>query len=103
MNVPRKLFFDSPRGKQADSDKPAHFFSSAFLAYSVKSYDLCFYTSYFVEAFEFIFKADGFIDDRDMMTNGLGYEFGRALDRGENVLPSQYFISYNLKYFQIGL
>lgn len=102
-NLPRYLFFDTPAGEYGDVDKPAHFFGSAFIAYSSHIFDLGDLIGYFVEVFEESFKVQSKIDERDLMTNKLGNIFGEALKKNNTALPSHVLILRTLSYFRYQL
>jgi hypothetical protein len=97
-NLPKDLFFDSPGDKFGDKDKLAHFFGSAFLAYNSIIFDLGDLFGYFVEVFEEEFKVQSKIDDRDLMTNKLGYLFGTTLKGNKSVHPADAFLLRTLIY-----
>jgi hypothetical protein len=97
-NLPKELFFDTPENNFGDKDKLAHFFGSAFLAYNSSIFDLGDLIGYFVEVFEEEFKVQSEIDNRDLMTNKLGYIFGKYLKRNKNVQPSYAFLLRTLFY-----
>ncbi len=99
-NLPKDLFFDSPENNFGDKDKLAHFFGSAFLAYNSSIFDLGDLIGYFVEVFEEEFKVQSVIDNRDMMTNKLGYIFGTILKTDKSVLPSDAFLLRTLFYIR---
>ncbi|HOJ18400.1 MAG: hypothetical protein GX452_04515 [Ignavibacteriales bacterium] len=98
-NLPKVLFLDSPHTMHGDQDKLAHFFGSAFLSYNMRLFDYSLVIGYFVESFEETFGISR-IDDRDMRANSLGVKFGKMI-REKEVMPSQIFLMYNLKYFII--
>ncbi|MBZ0198431.1 MAG: hypothetical protein K8H86_01080 [Ignavibacteriaceae bacterium] len=102
-NLPKYLFFDSPTDEYGDKDKPAHFFGSAFIAYSSHIFDLGDLIGYFVEVFEESFKVQSRIDARDLMTNKFGNIFGEALKSDKTVLPSNVLILQILSYFRYQL
>ncbi len=85
QHLPAKLFSDSPEGKFGDKDKLTHFFSSAFWAYTFNG-NVSNALGYFVENFEEGFKVQSKIDERDLMFNKLGIEFGLQL---REYVPSQ--------------
>jgi len=97
-NLPKDLFFDTPQNDYGDKDKLAHFFGSAFLAYNSSIFDLGDLIGYFVEVFEQEFKVQSQIDDRDLMTNKLGYIFGTYLKRYKHIQPSNTFLFRTLFY-----
>ena len=92
-NLPKTLYFDSPGNSFGDKDKLAHFFGSAFLAYNSSIFDLG-------DLFEEEFKVQSVIDNRDMMTNKLGYMFGTFLKKNKNIHPSNVFLLRTLFYFR---
>ncbi len=77
-NLPSKLFNDSPQTKFGDKDKIVHFFSTAYLSYTLGE-KVSSSLGLFVEQFEEDFKIDGKVDKRDLRINELGIEFGKAL------------------------
>jgi len=97
-NLPKNFYFDTPQNKFGDKDKLAHFFGSAFLAYNSSIFDLSDLIGYFVEVFEEDFKVQSQIDSRDLMTNKLGYIFGKYLKHDKNVEPSDAFLLRTLFY-----
>ncbi len=99
-NLPKDLYFDTPNNKFGDKDKLAHFFGSAFLAYNSSIFDLGDLIGYFVEVFEEEFKVQSVIDNRDMMTNKLGYIFGTLLKTNKSILPSDAFLLRTLFYIR---
>jgi len=92
QNLPKYFYFDTPENNFGDKDKLAHFFGSAFLAYNSSVFDLGDLIGYFVEVFEAEFKVQAVIDNRDMLTNKLGYIFGTYLKNNSNILPSNAFL-----------
>ena len=101
--LPRHLFYDSPTNEHGDVDKQAHFYGSAFIAYSITLFDLGNLIGYFVEAFEEDFKVQSVADERDMDVNWYGKLFGEALDIEPNTLPSHIMIIRSLRYFIFSL
>jgi hypothetical protein len=99
-NLPKKLYFDTPKNNFGDKDKLAHFFGSAFLAYNSSIFDLGDLIGYFVEVFEEEFKVQSVIDDRDMMADKLGYIFGTYLKRDKFIHPSNAFLLRTLFYIR---
>lgn len=97
-NLPKDFYFDSPQNNFGDKDKLAHFFGSAFLAYNSSIFDLGNLIGYFVEVFEEEFKVQSVIDNRDMMTNRLGYIFGTYLKESKTIQPSNAFLLRTLFY-----
>ncbi|MCH7964421.1 MAG: hypothetical protein IH852_10850 [Bacteroidetes bacterium] len=102
-NLPRYLFFDSPKTNHGDVDKLAHFFGNAFIGYSQNIFDLSSLIGYFVESFEEIFKVQSKVDYRDLDVNWYGDQFGKLLKESEKVLPSQIMLIRSLKYFSFVL
>ncbi len=98
-NLPKNLFFDTPNNDFGDKDKLAHFFGNAFLSYSTIFFELTNFIGYFVEVFEENFNVESKIDYRDLIVNDLGKIFAKKLKTNKNILPSEIFILYNLKYF----
>ncbi len=94
-NLPRYLLPDSPKSKNGDNDKLPHFFGNAFFAKNISFFNFSKFMSIFVELFEDAFKVDGAIDERDMRVNRLGEEFGKLLDEGKKVMPSDMFALYS--------
>ena len=102
-NLPKELFYDTPKDNFGDKDKLAHFFGSAFISYSSNIFDLGDLIGYFVEVFEQSFKVQSSIDTRDLRTNKLGNIFGDILKRNKNALPSQVMRIKSLSYFRYNL
>lgn len=100
-NLPKYLFFDSPKNDFGDKDKLAHFFGNAFLSYSTIFFELTNFIGYFVEVFEEYFKVDSKIDYRDLYVNNLGKIFARKLKVNKNILPSEILILYNIQFIFI--
>jgi len=102
-NLPRYLFYDSPKSNYGDVDKLAHFFGNAFIGYSENIFDLSSLIGYFVESFEESFKVQSKVDYRDLDVNWYGDLFGKLLNRNEELLPSQIMLLRSLKYFRFSL
>ena len=102
-NLPRYLFFDTPKNDYGDKDKLAHFFGSAFLSYESNIFDLGKLIGYFVEAFEESFKVQSNIDLRDLDVNDYGRLFGNLLKENKKILPSQIFLLRSLRFFRVNL
>lgn len=100
-NLPRYLFYDSPKTRHGDVDKLAHFFGNAFIGYSENIFDLSSLIGYFVESFEESFKVQSKVDYRDLDVNWYGDQFGKLLNKNEELLPSQIMLIRSLKYFRI--
>jgi hypothetical protein len=99
-NLPRYLFYDSPKTRHGDVDKLAHFFGNAFIGYSENIFDLSALIGYFVESFEESFKVQSKVDYRDLDVNWYGDLFGKLLNENEELLPSQIMLIRSLKYFR---
>ncbi len=102
-NLPRYLFYDSPKTNHGDVDKLAHFFGNAFIGYSENIFDLSSLIGYFVESFEESFKVQSKVDYRDLDVNWYGDQFGKLLKENEKLLPSQIMLIRSLKYFSFTL
>jgi hypothetical protein len=102
-NLPRYLFYDSPKTNHGDVDKLAHFFGNAFIGYSENIFDLSSLIGYFVESFEESFKVQSKVDYRDLDVNWYGDQFGKLLQENEKLLPSQIMLIRSLKYFRFTL
>jgi len=102
-NLPKDIFFDTPENNFGDKDKLAHFFGAAFLSYNSLFFDLGDLFGYFVEAFEEDFKVQSSIDERDLITNNLGDNFGKLLKGNKKILPSRVLITHSLFYFRYSL
>ncbi|MBI9073278.1 MAG: hypothetical protein JEY94_16875 [Melioribacteraceae bacterium] len=99
-NLPKYFFFNSPATKFGDKDKLAHFFGNAFIAYNFESSDISSFLGAFVELFESLFYSGGNVDNRDIMVNSLGKNFGILLKHNEHVLPSGSLKLYNLYFMK---
>ena len=95
-NLPKNIFFDSPKTNFGDKDKLAHFFGNAYLAYSIRLFNMSKFLSILVELFEDAFKVEGQIDYRDFIANTFGYQFGMQLRNDEDYLPSQALQAYSI-------
>ncbi len=100
-NLPRYLFYDSPKTMHGDVDKLAHFFGNAFIGYSENIFDMSSLIGYFVESFEESFKVQSKVDYRDLDVNWYGDLFGKLLNENEELLPSQIMLIRSLIYFRI--
>jgi len=103
INLPSRLFYDSPDNDYGDKDKLAHFFGNAFIGYAENILNLADVFGYFVEAFEEDFKAQSEVDFRDLDVNWYGVLFGDTLELNKKILPSQVMVLRSLKYFSITL
>ncbi|MBE0645224.1 MAG: hypothetical protein IH600_14165 [Bacteroidetes bacterium] len=88
-NLPGLLLPDSPRA--LDRDKLPHFFGSAWLQCVTRNPALVEMAGEMLELGEEVFKLEGSRDERDIKVNALGAAFGIALQRHEDVLPSDIF------------
>lgn len=95
--LPRYFFPDSPQDSLGDSDKLVHFFGSAYLTYETGARPIPDAIGKLVENGEVALKLDTAADPRDVFTNRLGQEFGRALSDGKKVLPSDYLSAKYIK------
>lgn len=102
-NLPRYLFFDSPKTGHGDVDKLAHFFGNAFIGYLENILDLSALIGYFVESFEESFKVQSKVDYRDLDVNMYGDLFGKLLKENEKILPSQIMLFRSQRHFRITL
>ena len=102
-NLPKYLFYDSPENKYGDKDKLAHFFGNAFIVYSENILDLSALIGYFVESFEEYFKADSYVDYRDLDVNFYGDSFGKMLSKNKKILPSQVILIRSLRHLVFSL
>jgi hypothetical protein len=90
-NLPSKLYEDSPQNSFGDKDKLSHFFGSAYVAYITDSRLLPTAVGYMIEIGEYIFQLEGFMDERDLLSNELGIKFGKSLLKDPIDKPSKYF------------
>jgi hypothetical protein len=97
-NLPSGFLIDSPKGKNSDTDKIAHFFGNAFLSYNINWIHLSDFLGLFVETFEKSFKVNGALDLRDLTINRFGSAFGKALNDDRTLSPSLFFEGYNAFY-----
>ena len=102
-NLPKELFYDTPKDNFGDKDKLAHFFGSAFISYSSNIFDLGDLIGYFVEVFEQSFVIHSLIDQRDLRTNKLGNIFGDILKKNTSILPSEIMLIKSLSYFRYNI
>ncbi|MGC8595998.1 MAG: hypothetical protein ACP5MI_10410 [Candidatus Kryptoniota bacterium] len=89
-HLPEYFFQDSPHDKWGDSDKLAHFFGSAYLAYTTGTKFIPDILGNAVETGEVALKLDTAADPRDVFANRLGQNFGKMLRKNEEVLPSDF-------------
>lgn len=95
QNLPSKLFPDSPLNSMGDRDKLSHFFGNAFLSFNISLFSFSEFIGIFIELFEESFKIEGALDQRDLIANELGKQFGEALQNNKNIMPSLFFKRYN--------
>lgn len=88
--LPRYFFNDSPRDKWGDSAKLVHFFGSAYLTYATLTKKFPDAVGIWVEEGEVAFKLDSIAQQRDVFIDRLGQDFGAALSKGREVLPSDF-------------
>lgn len=93
-NLPSHFLPDSPMGTFGDKDKLPHFFGSAFISYSSNMKFLSEYVGDMIELGEAFFSLEGYYDERDRVTNGIGSEFGLQLLRNPNVKPSDFLLKW---------
>jgi hypothetical protein len=91
--LPGRLYNDSPEGAPGDGDKLQHFFGSAFLAALLESRESSERVGSFVEWGEEQFVVGGVSDNRDMMANWQGQEFGLRLLSDRHAVPSSFLRS----------
>lgn len=94
-NLPSRLLPDSPSSEFGDKDKLSHFFGNAFLEYNFPFFNFSKFLGIFVEKFEETFYVQGAMDNRDLIVNRLGAQFGKALCGDKNLRPSQFFKKYS--------
>jgi hypothetical protein len=88
--LPTHLYDDSPNNEQGDRDKLQHFFGSAFLAFVFESGDVSMRFGEFVEKGEGAFIIGGINDDRDLMADRQGQDFGVAVLDNNRRFPSKF-------------
>jgi len=98
QNLPKRFLPDSPADSIGDKDKLAHFFGSAFVAYTARVFDLTKAIGYFVEVFEENFTPENHIDSRDLKVDQLGELFGKQLKGNPSLLPSSFIKKYKPYY-----
>ncbi len=99
--LPSHFFFDTPATPAGDVDKLAHFFANAFLVYNLEYFGFSDFLGRLVELFERNFKVNGTVDTRDIIVNKLGAFFGKELIKNKSVLPSIFFVIYDLNFLMI--
>lgn len=102
-HLPKDLFYNSPSDEGGDRDKFAHFFGSAYLAYTSGIFDFTKIIGIFVEEFEEKFYIQSSADPRDIAADELGEIFGKTLKKNKEVLPSEVLLTYPLIYFRYNL
>jgi hypothetical protein len=99
-NLPKNIFFDSPKTNFGDKDKIAHFFGNAFLAYNIGFFNLSKFLGILVELIEEAYSTGGSVDFRDITVNYLGELFGRLLNENENLFPSDVLKIYSIFFYK---
>ena len=102
-NLPKNIYFDSPRTDFGDKDKLSHFFGNAFLRYNISVFNFSKFMGIFVEKTEENFFTNGELDRRDIMTNHLGELFAEMLKLNAGAKPSKALLVYQIFYFREGL
>jgi hypothetical protein len=102
-NLPKNLFYDTPKNDFGDKDKLAHFFGSAYLSYGTSWFDITQIIGIFVEDFEEKFYIQSRADPRDIRADYLGNMFGKALRKNKELLPSQVLAVYHLTFFRYNI
>ncbi|MBI3124650.1 MAG: hypothetical protein HYZ10_09610 [Ignavibacteriales bacterium] len=102
-NLPKNIYFNSPRTNFGDKDKLSHFFGNAFLRYNISMFNFSKFMGIFVEKTEESFFANGELDRRDIMTNHLGELFAEMLKLYPEAKPSKALLVYQIFYFREGL
>lgn len=92
-NLPKWIYSDSPYNNAGDRDKLQHFFGSAFIAYLFESRHPAERFSDLIEQGEKAVIVDGVLDDRDILANRQGQEFGIALLMNNHRLPSDFLVT----------
>ena len=91
-NLPSHFLSDSPEHSFGDKDKLSHYFGSAYLSYTTNLKFVSKYVGYMIELGEAFFSLDGYSDERDIKVNLMGADYGLALLRKYNCMPSQYIL-----------
>lgn len=102
-NLPKYIFFNSPKNNFGDKDKLSHFFGNAFLHYNISIFNFSKFMGIFVEKTEENFFANGELDRRDIIANHLGEFFAEMLKVNPHAKPSKALLVYQLFYFREGL
>lgn len=105
-NLPKHLFYDSPKSDFGDKDKIAHFFGNAFLSNNLGSFISPKIIGIYLEYFEDSFRVDGGFSQRDLRANLLGEIFGKLVVKYEKLMPSVIFMLFNSYFsttFTIGI
>ena len=90
ISLPKKLYHDTPTGVSGDRDKLQHFFGSAFLTYTFESRNVAERFGTFIEWGEDKFVVEGALDERDILANKQGQDFGVCLLGDPSVFPSEF-------------
>ncbi len=99
-NLPKIIFFDSPKSEFGDKDKLPHFFGNAFLSYNISLFNISKFMGILIELFEDSFEVEGGISYRDFITNELGSLFGKMINENKQILPSKVLILYSLLFYK---
>lgn len=100
-NLPKEIFFDSPKDEFGDKDKLAHFFGNAFLSSNFGWFNLSKFMGIFVEQVEEGLFVNGGYSNKDLITNNLGELFGTCIKNNRNLKPSDVLKIYQLLFFRI--
>jgi hypothetical protein len=102
-NLPKFLFFDSPKNNFGDKDKLAHFFGNAFLRYNFGFFNLSKFMGIFVETVEEGLFIEGGYSNRDLIVNHLGEFFAESIKKNNSILPSDILKVYQILFIRITL
>lgn len=100
-NLPKEIFFDSPKDGFGDQDKLAHFFGNAFLSSNFGWFNLSKFMGIFVEQVEEGLFVNGGYSNKDLITNHLGELFGTCIKNNRNLKPSDVLKIYQLLFLRI--
>lgn len=103
IQLPKKLFFDSPQNNFGDKDKLAHFFGSAFLRYNFGWFNLSKFMGIFVEQVEEKLFVNGSISGKDIVINHIGELFAETVKNNNKILPSDILKIYQLLFLKVYL
>ncbi len=102
-NLPKFLFFDSPKSNFGDKDKLAHFFGNTFLRYNFGFFNLSKFMGIFVETVEEGLFIEGGYSNRDLIVNHLGEFFAESIKKNNSILPSDILKVYQILFIRITL